>query len=349
MIINSKFQLSDAPVIIPQKPVGILGVGCFLPSKQIANDCFTNTKLTDEESSFISNTSGIKYRHYSDQMNFTDLAIQAARNALNDSGIPAEEIDLVIATHTSRDMNQLTPPNCITIQSAIGAKNATSLNIDAGFSGWIYSITVAASFICSGFYKKVLVTSGETLLTHTESTTMKSLLVGDGAGAFILGPTQPEYGFQGFHLMSGFHEGIAAEVKIKGGYAGPKDKNYSIKPFFSIAPDSFENDLPYVENLIPYTITKLLRKLEIRPDNIHKFIFAQKFLGLNQKWAKNLNVDYSKVHDTLEQTACIETASIPVITTDAYKKKLLKKGDLVVLSDMGSRWNAGSTILRWSI
>jgi 3-oxoacyl-[acyl-carrier-protein] synthase III len=346
---TNPFELSPTSVIIPKTAVGIIGIGRYLPDKIIDNDSFSNIHLTEEEQSFIKQSSGVKYRYYAEKQTFTELAIQASLNSLKNSKINADEIDLVIVTHTSRNLGQFTPPNCIAIQSAIGAKNATAINIDAGFSGWIYALVTAASFVCSGFYKKVLVTSGETLLTNTENNIMKALLIGDGAGAFIIGPTEQGLGFIGFHLMSKFYEGIAAEVKIKGGYACPNEINYTIKPYFSINPVSFKTDLPYVENLIPFSINKLLNELSIDKNDIHKFVFAQKFLALNKQWAKNIGIEYSKVHDTIEKTACVETSSIPIITCDAYETGMLKKGDLIVFADLGAKWNVGSAVLKWSI
>ena len=347
MVNKKKYQLSNTKVVQPLKAVGIKSVGSYLPDKIVKNKEFKKVNLTSPEKKFIDEVTGIKKRHYANGQTYTQMAIKAALNAIETSDISATDIDLVIVTHVSRDMNKFTPPNCIEIQTEIGAINATSINIDAGFSGWIYSLMTGASFICSGFYKNVLVVSGETLLESTHNEIGKALLVGDGAGAFILGETKPGYGLLGYHLMSDNKEGVAAEVKITGGFPSPAEELYSIRPYFTIHPDSFKNDLPYVENLIPFSIHKILQDLKIKPDEINRYIFAQKFLGLNEKWAQNVGIDYDLVHDTLEDTACIETSSIPIITNDALKKGKINYGDLVMFSDLGSRWNAGAALFRW--
>lgn len=348
-MINNIFQLSNTKVIKPSKPVGISAVGSYLPSTVVKNEDFKRLKLSENDKKFIDEDSGIKRRHFANGESYTGMAIKAALNALENSELSAKDIDLVVVTHVSRDMNQFTPPNCITIQSEIGAVNATSINIDAGFSGWIYALITGVSFICSGFCRNVLVVSGETLLESTNNDITKALLIGDGAGAFILSETSPGYGLLGYHLMSTNLEGVAAEVRVTGGFPGPVDEKYTIKPYFTIHPDSFKNDLPYVENLIPFSIHKILNKLNLKPNEINKFIFAQKFLGLNKKWAKNVGIDYSLVHDTLENTACIETSSIPIITNDAIINGKIKKGDLVMFADLGSRWNTGSALFRWNL
>ncbi|NJO90803.1 MAG: hypothetical protein HC831_18935, partial [Chloroflexia bacterium] len=167
MASNQNFQLSNTNVIKPTKPVGITATGSYLPPTIINNEDFTRLKLTESDKKFIDEVSGIKQRHFANGESYTEMAIKAAQDAIKNSSITPEEIDLVLVTHVSRDMNQFTPPNCITIQTEIGAVNATSINIDAGFSGWLYTLITGVSFISSGFYKNVLVVSGETLLEST--------------------------------------------------------------------------------------------------------------------------------------------------------------------------------------
>jgi 3-oxoacyl-[acyl-carrier-protein] synthase III len=341
--------MSDTPVIIPKKNIGIIAVGSYLPPKIVENKDFTRLKLTEQELQFIKQLSGIKKRYFANGETYTDLAIKAAQNAIENSNLQATDIDLVIVTHVSRDMSHFTPPNCIKIQTDIGADKATSMNIDVGFGGWLYALITGVSFIASGFYKHILIVSGETLIENTSNDIMKALLVGDGAGAFILGETLHGYGIKGFHLASKNHEGQAAEVKIMGGYPGFDETSYSIKPYFTIAPNSFQIDMPYVEKLVPSSINEILSKLKLKSTDIDLYIFAQKFKGLNMKWAENIGIDYSKVHDTLESTACLETASIPVITHDAIVKGKLNKGDLLMFSDLGARWTVSSVLLKWEI
>lgn len=349
MSAKSKYQLSNSKVIIPRIPVGIVGVGSYLPPKIIKNSDFTNLKLSNEEKLFFDQNSGIEERRFAENESYTDIAVKAAKNALENSKIDAKEIDMVVVTHISKDINRLTPPNSTYIQTEIGATNATSINIDMGFTGWIYALITGASFIASGFYKTVLVVSGETILTNTDNTIMKSMLIGDGGGAFILRQVPQNYGLLAYHLMSEEYKEIAAGVKIMQGYASPFDKHLSTKAFFTIAPNSFERDLPYVENFIPFSVSQILQNLNLKADNINKYFFAQKFIQLNKKWAENIGIEYSKVHDTLHHTACVETSSIPIITNDAVEKNILRKGDLIMFADLGSNWSVGSALFRWCI
>ena len=346
---NIDFELSRTAPIIPQIPVGIMGVGSYLPPATVANDAFSNLELSESDRDFMETKAGIKSRHWAREESVASMAVKASQKALECAGIDPLDLDMVVVTHITRDVLQLTPPNSVTIQSALGANNATAINIDQGFTGWMYALMTGASFISSGFYKTVLVVSAESIMPHTDSTIMKSMLVGDGAGAFVLQETEPGYGLQAFHLMSQQFPDVAAGVGLAAHLAAPAEKELTQKAFFNIAPDSFQRDLPYVKKFLPFSVKKTLEALNLDADEVDQYILAQKFDWLNREWAKYIGVGYSKVHDTLEKHACIETASIPVITDDAMKLGKLKKGDLVAFADLGSNWSVASAVFRWCI
>ncbi|PWE00082.1 3-oxoacyl-ACP synthase III family protein [Marinilabilia rubra] len=342
-------ELSKTRPIRPSVPVGIVGVGSYLPPNAVTNEEFTNADLSKEEKDFMATKAGIKKRRWAKDETITEMAVKAGKNALQNSGISPSDLDMVIVTHITRDLKQLTPPNSVTIQTELGATNATAINIDQGFTGWMYALMTAASYISSGFYETVMVVSAESIMPHTDSTIMKSMLVGDGSGAFILKETEPGFGLQVFHLMSSQYQEVAAGVGIQTAKAGPADKEPSQKAFFNIAPNSFQRDLPYVKQFLPFSLKQSLNAIDKKPNEIDHYILAQKFDWLNRQWADYIGIDYCKVHQTLEEHACMETASIPVITHDAIKQRKLKKGDLVAFADLGSNWSVASAVFKWCI
>ncbi len=347
MSIDRSIHLSDSRVIQPHVPVGIFGVGAYLPSIKLSNDDFKYVKLTEQEQGFIDHVACVKSRHYSGDESINDMAIKAANNALDSAGIKACTIDLVLVTGVSKDMNRLTPPNSTIIQTGIGAVNAAAMNIDQGFASMIYTISTAASFIASGFYDTVLVVASETILKNTLSDSMKALLVGEGAGAFVLRKADEGYGIQGIHLSSWEVDDEAGYVKIMGGKGSLFDESYSIKPFFTVGQGSFEKHKVRTEQYIPNSVIKVLNALGKEKEDIDLYVFGQKFKGLSQAWANNIGIDYAKVHDTLSSTACVETASLPIIIADAIRQGKLKRGDYLMLSDFGSNWAVASLAIRW--
>jgi 3-oxoacyl-[acyl-carrier-protein] synthase-3 len=342
-------HLSDSRVILPQVPIGIYGVGAYLPAMTLANDDFKYVNLSEQEKAFIDKVAGVQKRHYSGDESINNMAIKAANNALMNAGIKADKVDLVLVTGVSKDMNRLTPPNSTLIQTGIGAVNAAAMNIDQGFASMIYTIATAASFIASGFYETVLVVASETILKNTLSDSMKALLVGEGAGAFVLKKAEEGFGIQGIHLSSWEVDDEAGYVKIMGGKGSLFDDSYSIKPFFTVGQGSFEKHKVRTEQYIPNSVKKVLTALHKDKDDFDLYVFGQKFKGLSEAWAKNIGVDYTKVHDTIATTACIETASLPVIIADAIQKGKLKKGDYLMLSDFGSNWAVASLAIRWCV
>lgn len=348
-MIDLKYCLSNSKPVIPTFPVGIIGVGSYLPPQVIKNEDFKNIRLTAEEQQFLVKQGGNRERRWAANETYTEMAIKAAQKAIECAGIDVLEVDMVVVTHISRDIKQLTPPNSVLIQTALGAKNATAINVDQGFTSWMYALITGASFVASGFYKTVLVVSGETILSNTDSTIMKSMLVGDGAGAFVLRQTEPGFGLLGYHMMSEQYPDIAAEVRVESAVAAPFDTEESLRAFFTIAPNSFQRDFPFVENFVPYSVHQCLNALNIQPEIVDHYIFAQKIDWINRRWAANVGIDYAKVHETIATTACVETSSIPIITADAHQKGKLKRGDLVLFADLGSNWSVASALFRWCI
>lgn len=349
MAILKKFALSGAKAVKPQVPVGIVGVGSYLPPKALKNEEFRDIELSEDGHKFIQGYFGLKERRYAVAESFTDMQVKAAQNALEEYNIDPKELDLVISTHVSRDMARLSPPNANYIQTKIGADNATSFNVDAGFNGWLNSVITAAAFIGSGFYETILVVSGETPSKEMDCTKMNALIFGDGAGAFIIKKLKNgEEGLLAFHLMARECR-KAARAKVMGGYGNYFDKHYDVRVFNTVEPLSIQRDLAHLEKRVPYSIEQSVQAAGLANPDVDWYIFAQQFLAANRTWAFNLGIGYEKVIETLAKYACMKTVSIPVNTHEAIKQGKLKKGDIVAFGDQGANWSIASAIFRWCI
>ena len=342
--------LSGSAAVKPQVAVGITAVGMYVPPKELSNSDFSNIYLTKEEEAFFGtdpNFATNKRRIAIDE-SAMDMAVKAALNALQDYEVDPESIDLVLFTSSCKDLSRLAPPIANYVQTQIGAVNANSFNIDCGFNGWLPAVTTGASFIASGFYKKVLVVTGETIISSMNSHDSETLFMGDGAGAIVLESVDKGNGLLAFHLMS--KECLnAAGVSVTGGFGQYNNQNWEVKPYLYVAPESFGRDIPALEQYIPYSIEKSLKVIEKTTADVDCFVFGQQFYGLNVVWSKNLNVDYTKVHDTIGKYACMKCASIPVSLFDAVKQKKIKKGDLIAFGDQGANWSISSAIFKWCI
>jgi 3-oxoacyl-[acyl-carrier-protein] synthase III len=341
-------KLSGSYAVKPAIPVGIVALGMYVPPKILKNRDFINLHLTPEEEAFFNTDPHFakNERRIAENESVADMAIKASKNALETYKIDPKSIDLVLFTSNYKDMYRLAPPMANYIQTSIGADNANSFNIDCGFNGWLPALTTGVSFIASGFYKTVLVVTGE--IVSIDCSTSEALFMGDGAGAIVLKQVSEGEGMLSFHLMSKECE-EAAGIKITGGLGTYNSDKWEIKPYLYIVPGSFARDIPYLEHYIPYSIGENLKILLKTPDDVDCYIFGQQYYGLNVTWSKNIGVDYSKVYDTLKNYGCMKCANIPVTLADAVKNGKIKKGDIIAFGDQGANWSISSAVFKWCI
>ncbi len=342
--------LSGSKAVKPNVPVGITAIGMYVPPTILENKDFANIQLTEEEKMFFGSDPNFakNKRRYAQDETAMDMAVKAAKNAITKYNIDPLSIDLVLFTSSCKSLYRLLPPIANYVQTAIGADNANSFNIDCGFNGWLPSVHTGISFIASGFYNRVLVVTGETIIGSMDTSSSETLFMGDGAGAVVLEKVNDDEGTLSFHQMS--KECLnAAGVKVTGGFGNPYNQDWLIKPYLYVAPDSFERDIPALEQYIPHSIKESLNVISKTPQDVDCFIFGQQFYGLNVIWSNNLGVDYSKVHDTIWDYACMKCASIPVTLADAVEKGKIKKGDIIAFGDQGANWSISSSILRWNL
>ena len=140
--------------------VGIIGIGSFLPEKIVTN--YDLEKMVDTSDEWIVERTGIKARRIADNDTATsDIATKAAETALQDAGISASELDLIIVATATPDM--AFPSTACILQKNIQAENAAAFDLAAGCTGFVYALVTASQFIKTGLYKKVLVVGAETL------------------------------------------------------------------------------------------------------------------------------------------------------------------------------------------
>ncbi|MCF8362403.1 MAG: hypothetical protein K9G70_07245 [Prolixibacteraceae bacterium] len=343
-------DLSGSYAVKPQMPVGIVAIGKYLPPKIVKNSDFKNVHLSPQEEAFFGTDPNFSknLRRVAEGESAMEMAVKAAKNAIEKYNIDPLSIDLVLYTSSCKDLSRLAPPAANFVQTGIGANNANSFNIDCGFNGWIPAMVTGASFIASGFYKKVLVVTGETIVGSMDCSTGEALFMGDGAGAVVLEQVEEGNGLLSYHLMS--KECLsAAGVRVSGGFPQYDSDEWDIRPYLYIAPNSFERDIPALQEYIPHSVKKSLNVIDKNTNEVDRYIFGQQFYALNVTWSQKLDVDYSKVYDTIWDYACMKCASIPVSLADAVEKGKVKKGDILAFGDQGANWSISSAVFKWCI
>ncbi len=164
---------------------GILGLGCYLPSKKITNTDLE--KIVDTSDQWIMTRTGIKERRIASKEEATsDLGVAASKIAIEDAGLKPDDIDLIITATITPDM--FFPATACIVQDKIGAKNAAAFDINAACSGFVFGMIIAQQFVNTGVYNNVLVVGAEKLTSIVDWTDRSTcILFGDGAGACVIG------------------------------------------------------------------------------------------------------------------------------------------------------------------
>ncbi|WAM35255.1 beta-ketoacyl-ACP synthase III [Caldicellulosiruptor acetigenus] len=323
--------------------VKILSTGRFVPEKILSN--YDLEKMVETSDEWITQRTGIKERRIVDgRTSTTDLAVQAARNAMQKSGISPDEIELVIVATVTPEM--FFPSTACLVQKELKLKNAFAFDISAACSGFIYGMAVATQFIQNGFCKTALVIGAEALSKITNwSDRSTCVLFGDGAGAAILTASSEE-GILGFELGSDGENGLLLYCHA----FGLSDLSYSqfkdMPNFRKIYMDGNEV-YKFAVKIMPYAVEKVLEKVGLSSSDIDVFIPHQANIRIIESAAKRLKIPMEKVFVNLHKYGNTSAASIPIALDEAIEEGRIKKGDRIVLVGFGGGLTWASCAVKW--
>lgn len=318
----------------------VAGVGSYLPSRVMTNDDLA--KIVDTTDEWIVERTGIHNRHIAADDELTsDLALAAAKAAIADAGIDAQEIDTIILATTTPDYTF--PATATTVQAALGIHHGAAFDIQAVCSGFVYALTVADTFIKTGQSKTALVIGAETfsrLLDWTDRTTC--VLFGDGAGAVVV---KGEAG-AGTNADKGI---LTAHLHSDGRY---KDKLYvdggpsSTGTTGHVRMEGREVFRHAVVN-IAEAITESLEATGLTIEEIDWFVPHQANKRILDGTARRIGLPPEKVVMTVGDHGNTSAASVPLALDRAVKDGRIKRGELVLLEAMGGGFTWGSLLFRF--
>ncbi|MCE5313180.1 MAG: ketoacyl-ACP synthase III [Nitrospiraceae bacterium] len=321
----------------------IISTGSYYPEKILTNADLEKTVETTDE--WITERTGIKERRISAETQCaSDLACEAAKSALKNSGISADELDMIIVATVTGDM-QLPSTACV-LQDKLGASNAVAFDINAACSGFIFSLSVANSFIKAGSHKNILVVGVECLSKFTDwEDRTTCVLFGDGAGAVIIQPSDDESGILSTDIHS---DGKYAELLCvpAGGSKMPpsedtlKNRDHYIKmrgnEVFKIAVKTLEN-----------LVTDTLKKNNVDPSQLSLLIPHQANMRIIQATAARLNLPMDRVFVNIEKYGNTSAASVAIALDEAVRTGRIKRGDHVLLEAFGAGLTWASALIKW--
>lgn len=323
---------------------GILGTGFYVPEKIMTNADLEKIVETSDE--WIVERTGIKERRIAeDNQPMSDLALRAAKAALADTGVAAEDLDLIIVATLTSD--RIIPSTACMIQNLLGAKHAAAFDLSAACSGFAYAASVAAQFIETGAYKKALVIGAETLSKYINWEDRNTcVLFGDGAGAAVLGQVEEGYGILSFDLGSDGSGGDAIQIPSSGSLM-PVSKE-SIDQKLNLIHMNGRDVFKFAVKAMGKTVKNSLAKIDMPQEKIDWLVPHQANIRIIESAAKRLSMPMDKVIVNIHKYGNMSAACIPIALAEAAAAKRFKKGDIIALSGFGAGLTWASCIIRWS-
>lgn len=321
----------------------ILGFGHSLPPRIVTNQDFE--KIVDTNDEWIRTRSGIEKRHFTGEGETSStMAVAASEMAIKRSGIDKNEIDLIIVGTVTADMRY--PSTAALVHKGLGLSHPVpAFDIGAACSGFVFGLTVADSFIKSGGYKTILVVGTENLSKFTDMTDRNTcVLFGDGAGAAIVKASQ-ELGIISYHLSTDGNFSHLIELPAGGSKMPASEETVKNRMHYTRM-EGQETYKHAVKNMTDAG-TEALKIAGISIDEVSWLVPHQANIRIIETVAKRLHIDPAKVYTNIDHIGNTSAASIPIALSEMQDKNLLKKGDIVVLSALGSGLTWGSVVFRW--
>jgi 3-oxoacyl-[acyl-carrier-protein] synthase-3 len=318
-------------------PVSITGLGTYVPDRVLTNEELAG--LVDTTDEWITERTGIKERRISaPEQAMTDLALPAARIALERAGVEPEEIDLIIVATVTPDM--MFPTTGSLLGDLLPSPNAAAYDLLAGCTGFVYALAQAHAMVSAGLAKKALVVGGDVLskiLDWTDRSTL--VLFGDGAGAVVIERVGVG-GFLGFEL--GADGGGGEHLWLPG--SGSRLFDNPDKLVKMNGREVFK----FATRVMVSSAEALLEELDQTMDDVDVYVPHQANVRIIDHAARKLGVPKEKVVINVDRYGNTSSGSIPLALADAERDGRLKPGKRVLMTGMGAGLTWGSALMEWT-
>ncbi len=322
---------------------GIAGLGVGIPNEVVTNhDLEKRIDTTDE---WIVTRTGIRERRIAPpEIATSDLAAQAAVQALQNAGKSAEEVDLIVVATATPDMPW--PSTACLVQAKIGASKAAAFDLNAVCSGFVYALWMASQAVETGAYRCALVIGADILSRQVNwEDRATCVLFGDGAGAVVLTPVEEPYG-----VLSGVlgADGTGAPLLHvpAGGTREPLSAEVIAQKRHTIQMRGREV-FKFAVTIMGEVSVQALEKAGIAPEEVSLFIPHQANIRIIQAAAERLNLPMERVFVNVDRYGNTSAASIPIALYEAWASGRLQKGDVVVVVGFGAGLTWGACVIRW--
>lgn len=317
----------------------VTGVGGYLPTEEVTNDDLA--KIVDTSDAWIIERTGIRRRYRAPEgVGTSDLAVEAARKALEAAGRTAAEVDLIIVATTTPDLTF--PAVAAMVQRKLGAPVGIAFDVQAVCSGFVYALAVADGFVARGTAKCALVIGAETMTRLMDWTDRGTcVLFGDGAGAVVLEPmegqgTLDDRGILGFSLRA---DGTKQDLLYVDG--GPSTTG-TVGKLRMHGNQVFRHAVVNISE----AITSAAKTAGVEIADIDWFVPHQANQRILEGVARRVGIDENRVISTVSDHANTSAASIPLAWAQGVSDGRIKPGQLLLVEAMGGGLTWGAAVIR---
>ncbi len=317
--------------------IGITGLGVHVPERVMTNDDLAGMVETSDE--WIRERTGIRERRFAaPEEALTDIALPAARRALEDAGVEASDIDLLICATVTPDM--MFPTSSALLADSLGMPKAAAYDLLAGCTGFVYAIAQAYGMLASGLSRRALVVGGDVLskiLDWEDRSTL--VLFGDGAGAVVMEPVD-HGGFMGFELGA---DGGGGEFLW---YPGSGSRHFE-------NPDSFvkmngREVFKFATRVMVYSANQVLAECGKTVEDVDVYVPHQANKRIIDYAVDKLGIPSEKTVVNVDRYGNTSSGSIPLALAEARDEGRLADGSLVLMTGMGAGLTWGSALMEWT-
>jgi 3-oxoacyl-[acyl-carrier-protein] synthase-3 len=324
----------------------ISSLATYVPPKLLTNADLE--RLVDTTDEWILQRTGIRERHIVDPgVATSDLAAEAAREAIHRARLEPTDIDFIVVGTTTPDM--MFPSTACLVQQKIGATHAWGFDLGAACSGFTYALTTAAQMVMAGGSRHALVIGADvmsSIIDYTDRTTC--VLFGDGAGAVVVEASTDEH--VGIIDFENYVDGA-------GGNALCMPAGGSLRP---ASLETVEHRLHYVKQdgaaVFKFAVRnteeaarRILDRNGVKPCEIDLFVSHQANRRIILSATERLGIPQEKVVINIERFGNTTGGTIPLALNDAVEQERLKEGDLLLLASVGAGFTVGAVLMRWGL
>jgi len=324
-------------------PVEIAGLGSYLPDRVLTNHDLEQMVETSDE--WITQRTGIRERRVAAEDQATsDLAVSAARQALEQAAVAPEKVEAIICATCTPDY--LFPATACLVQAALVAENAVCYDVEAACSGFVFGVAQAAAMVAVGVLENALVIGAETLSRFTDYTDRRScILFGDGAGAAVL--TKSHNGGEVLYCELGADGRRPELMTIPAGGARIPASDKTVKDRGHYIRLEGREVFKYAVNKLGELVLRIPQETGIPLSDIKLIVPHQSNDRIIRSVCERAGIPDSKAYMNIDRVGNTSAASIPIALDEAVRSGRLERGDLVLLLGFGGGVTWGSILLRY--